>query len=184
MWVQFISPHSLDEWIHCFSIGPCSLQLMNSLLFNWSHSLLGQKKEGSKDTRQYWCASIHVPPTSCTVRVVVGAFQLWKTLVPVTTPLFWLIFIALFCLCNILLSFLHARTVIYPSSLLHFANAIYDGLSEHACFTKSYWLPSLTTTRSSKEKLWNCVCVCVLLGYFASFTLCDSPSPLLPNWYM
>jgi hypothetical protein len=28
------------------------------------------------------------------------------------------------------------------------------------------------------------VCVCVLLGYFASFTLCDSPSPLLPNWYM
>lgn len=108
---------------------------------------------------------------------VVGAFQLWKTLVLVTR-FFWLIFIALFVssLQILCLSFPHARTVIYPSSVLHFAMPY--GL--HAFVLQSHWLPGLTTTRSSKEKLWNSVCV---LGYFASFTLCDSPSPLLPNWW-
>jgi hypothetical protein len=34
MWVQFISPYSLDQWIHYFFISPCSLQPMNSLLFH------------------------------------------------------------------------------------------------------------------------------------------------------
>jgi hypothetical protein len=31
MWVQFTSPHSLDQWIHYFSISPCLLKLVNSL---------------------------------------------------------------------------------------------------------------------------------------------------------
>ncbi len=36
MWVQFISPRSLNQWIHCFFIGPCSLQPMNSLKIQWN----------------------------------------------------------------------------------------------------------------------------------------------------
>jgi hypothetical protein len=31
MWVQFTSPYSPNQWIHCFFIGPHSLQLVNSL---------------------------------------------------------------------------------------------------------------------------------------------------------
>ncbi len=31
MWVQFVSPCSLDQWIHYFFIGPYSLQIVNSL---------------------------------------------------------------------------------------------------------------------------------------------------------
>jgi hypothetical protein len=55
---------------------------------------LGQKKEGSKDTGQYYF----------------GAFQLWKTLEPVGHPAFLtdLFISALFHLCNTLLSFSHA----------------------------------------------------------------------------
>jgi hypothetical protein len=51
MLVQFISHHLLDYWIHCFFtdslsldqwihyffIGPCSLQLVNSLEIQWNH---------------------------------------------------------------------------------------------------------------------------------------------------
>ncbi len=37
MWVHFISPHSLDQWIHCFFTGPYSLQPMNSLKIQWNH---------------------------------------------------------------------------------------------------------------------------------------------------
>ncbi len=37
IWVQFTSPHSLDRWIHCLFIGPCSLQPMNSLKIQWNH---------------------------------------------------------------------------------------------------------------------------------------------------
>jgi hypothetical protein len=36
MWVQFISPCSLDQWIHCFFINPRSLQPMNSLKIQWN----------------------------------------------------------------------------------------------------------------------------------------------------
>jgi len=31
MWVQFISPHSLDQWIHYFPISPYLLRPVNSL---------------------------------------------------------------------------------------------------------------------------------------------------------
>jgi hypothetical protein len=37
MGVKFISPHSLDQWIHYFFIGPRSLQLVNSLKIQWNH---------------------------------------------------------------------------------------------------------------------------------------------------
>jgi hypothetical protein len=37
MWVQFTSPRSLGQWIHCFFIGPRSLQLMNSFKIQWNH---------------------------------------------------------------------------------------------------------------------------------------------------
>jgi hypothetical protein len=37
MWVQFISPCSLDYWIHYFFIGPRSLQLAKSLKIQWNH---------------------------------------------------------------------------------------------------------------------------------------------------
>ncbi len=37
MWVQFISLRSLDQWIHWFFVGPCSLQLVNSLKIQWNH---------------------------------------------------------------------------------------------------------------------------------------------------
>ncbi len=38
MWVQFIGPCLIDQWIHCFFIGPCSLQSsMNSLKILWNH---------------------------------------------------------------------------------------------------------------------------------------------------
>jgi hypothetical protein len=37
MCVQFISPHSLDQWIHYFFIGPRSLQPMNSLKIHWNY---------------------------------------------------------------------------------------------------------------------------------------------------
>jgi hypothetical protein len=33
----FIGPHSLDQWFHCFFTGPHSLQLMNSLKIQWKH---------------------------------------------------------------------------------------------------------------------------------------------------
>jgi len=36
MWVQFTSPRSLDQWIHCFFIGPCSLQPVNSFKIYWN----------------------------------------------------------------------------------------------------------------------------------------------------
>jgi hypothetical protein len=31
MWVQFTSPCSLDQWVHCFFIGARSLQPVNSI---------------------------------------------------------------------------------------------------------------------------------------------------------
>jgi hypothetical protein len=37
MCVQFTSPCSLDQWIHCFFISPRSLQLVNSLKIQWNH---------------------------------------------------------------------------------------------------------------------------------------------------
>jgi hypothetical protein len=37
MWVQFISPHSLDQWIHYFPTKSCSLQIVNSLKIQWNH---------------------------------------------------------------------------------------------------------------------------------------------------
>jgi hypothetical protein len=37
MWVQFISPCSLDQQIHYFFTGPHSLQPMNSLKIQWNH---------------------------------------------------------------------------------------------------------------------------------------------------
>ncbi len=37
MWVQFISPCSLDQWIHCFFISLHSLQPVNSLKIQWNH---------------------------------------------------------------------------------------------------------------------------------------------------
>jgi hypothetical protein len=37
MWVQFTSPHSLDQWIHCFFSSPHSLQPVNSLKIQWNH---------------------------------------------------------------------------------------------------------------------------------------------------
>jgi hypothetical protein len=36
-WVQFTSPRSQDQWIHCFFTSPCSLQIMNSLKIQWNH---------------------------------------------------------------------------------------------------------------------------------------------------
>jgi hypothetical protein len=36
MWVQFTSPCSLDQWIHCFFTNPRSLQPMNSLKIQWN----------------------------------------------------------------------------------------------------------------------------------------------------
>jgi hypothetical protein len=41
MWMQFSSPRSLDQWIHCFFTGPCSLQPMNSLKIQWNHLAYG-----------------------------------------------------------------------------------------------------------------------------------------------
>jgi hypothetical protein len=35
--VQFISPRSLEQWIHYFFTSPRSLQLMNSLKIQWNH---------------------------------------------------------------------------------------------------------------------------------------------------
>jgi hypothetical protein len=49
MWVQFISPHSLDQWIHCLFTHPRSLQPLNSLIIKWNHS-------ASKDT--FCCSDI------------------------------------------------------------------------------------------------------------------------------
>jgi hypothetical protein len=139
--------------------------------------------------------SIHAPPRSFLVpckSLVVGAFQLWKTsLVPVGHPLFLTDFhrIIISSLQILWLSFPHARTHNYLPQvpLLHFAMPY--GLREHAfCFTKSLAAGlDYHAIIKRTEKLWNCVCVCVCvcsLGYFASFTLCDSPSPLLPNWYV
>jgi hypothetical protein len=37
MWVQFISPRSLDQWIHCFFISLRSLQPVNSFTIQWNH---------------------------------------------------------------------------------------------------------------------------------------------------
>jgi hypothetical protein len=37
MWVQFVGPHSLDDWIHCFLSSPYSRQLVNSLKIQWNH---------------------------------------------------------------------------------------------------------------------------------------------------
>jgi hypothetical protein len=37
MWVQFTSPCSLDQWIHCFFIGLRSLQPVNSFKIQWNH---------------------------------------------------------------------------------------------------------------------------------------------------
>jgi hypothetical protein len=37
MWVQFISLHSLYQWIHYFFTGPRSLQLVNSFKIQWNH---------------------------------------------------------------------------------------------------------------------------------------------------
>ncbi len=37
MRAQFISPRSLDQWIHCFFTGPCSLRSLNSFKIQWNH---------------------------------------------------------------------------------------------------------------------------------------------------
>ncbi len=37
MWVQFINPYLVDQWIHCFFTGPHSLQPVNSLKTQWNH---------------------------------------------------------------------------------------------------------------------------------------------------
>ncbi len=37
MWAQFTIPHSLNQWIHYFFIGPYSLQPMNSFKIQWNH---------------------------------------------------------------------------------------------------------------------------------------------------
>jgi hypothetical protein len=37
MWVQFTSPHSIEEWICYFFTNPHSLQLMNWLKIQWNH---------------------------------------------------------------------------------------------------------------------------------------------------
>jgi hypothetical protein len=37
MWVQFIGPRSLDQWIHYFPTKFCSLWPMNSLNIQWNH---------------------------------------------------------------------------------------------------------------------------------------------------
>jgi hypothetical protein len=37
MWVQFINPHSLNQWIHYSPTSPRLLRLMNSLKIYWNH---------------------------------------------------------------------------------------------------------------------------------------------------
>jgi hypothetical protein len=51
MWVQFMSPYSLDLWIHYFFIGSYSLQQqVNSLKIQWNHFVY-------KDT---FCCSVEI----------------------------------------------------------------------------------------------------------------------------
>jgi hypothetical protein len=41
MWVEFMNPRSIDQWIHCFFTGHHSLEPVNLPKIQWNHCVQG-----------------------------------------------------------------------------------------------------------------------------------------------
>jgi hypothetical protein len=143
--------------------------------------LLGQKKGGVKRHRTILMCFQYMPHPPIVVRVVVGAFQLWKTLVSTRHPAFLTDFHRIISSLQYFVVFFTCMDGYLPKFVTPLCHAIWS--SEGAClFYKVIgcraWLPH----NHQKEKLWNSFCVCAwvfCLDHFVWF-----PSPLLPNWYV
>jgi hypothetical protein len=91
MWVQFINPHSLDQWIHCFFIIHCSLQVINSFKIQWNHLAYMDTcccSEKAKDSPQDGCQMVEMKLNSCRIFHIIETIDLHFTYIHALF-LFW-----------------------------------------------------------------------------------------------